>query len=287
MAAAPDTILFIHGLWMTPRSWEHWRERFESRGYKTIAPSWPGLEVEVEALNRDPEPLARLDMLEVVDHYERIIRGLDRPPLIVGHSIGGTITQVLLDRGLGAAAVGIAPGTVKGVRDLPLTTLRASFPVLWNPFNLQRAVPINRKQFHYAFMNTATREESDAVHERYAVPAAAKVLSRIALASVQRDSPTAVDFTRDDRAPFLSIAFENDHIVPPKAARHNVEKYTSKATTEFKEFPGRPHFPGAPGWEEVADFAIAWVQEHAPGGTGDTPIAVDVQVSEESRDRAT
>ena len=263
MSTAPaptnsETIILIHGLWMTPRSWEHWIERYESRGHRVLAPSWPGLEAEVEELRRDPSPMKGLGITKIADHYEGIIRGLDSPPIIMGHSIGGAVTQVLLDRGLGRAAVGVAPGTVKGVPDLPLSTLRSAFPVLGNPFNRGKATGLSPKQFHYAFCNTMSREESDKVYERYHVPAANRALFDVGFATFTRNAPTTVDFTKDDRAPMVFIAFENDHIVPPKAARHNVEKYKSKAITAFKEFPGRPHFPGAPGWEEVADYAIDW-----------------------------
>jgi pimeloyl-ACP methyl ester carboxylesterase len=109
-----NTVVLIHGLWMTPRSWEGWAARYEARGYRVLAPAWPGLEVEVEELRRDPSPLTRLDVRKVVDHYDGIIRGLDSPPIVMGHSLGGTITQLLLDRGLGAAGVGVASATVKG-----------------------------------------------------------------------------------------------------------------------------------------------------------------------------
>lgn len=255
----PDTIVLIHGLWMTPRSWEAWIDRYQSRGYTVLAPAWPGLDVEVEALNRDATPLTKLDVNTVVDHYASIIRALDRPPIIMGHSLGGTIVQVLLARGLGAAAVGVAPATVKGVLDLPLATLRSSRPVLGNPFNRGKATGLSAKQFHYAFGNTMTREESDAVYARYHVPAANRVLFEIALANLSRNAPTKVDFASDARAPMLFIAFEKDHVVPPKPIRHNVGKYSrSKAITAYKEFLDRPHFPGAPGWEEVADYALAW-----------------------------
>lgn len=264
MPDTPDTILFIHGLWMTPRSWERWAARYESRGYRVLAPAWPGMEAEVEALNRDPSPIAKLDLATVVDHCDLIIRALDSPPLIMGHSTGGTLVQLLLDRGLGAAGVGVASGTVKGVRDLPLSTIRATSPVLRNPFNRGKAGPLSAKQFHYAFGNTLSREESDRIYERYHVPAANTVLFELAFASLSRKSPATVDFGRDDRAPLLFIAFEHDHIVPPKASRHNAEKYgKSKAMTAFEEFPGRPHFPGAPGWEEVADYALSWAIANA------------------------
>jgi pimeloyl-ACP methyl ester carboxylesterase len=260
----PDTILLIHGLWMTPRSWEKWAERYEGRGYKVIAPAWPGMEAEVEALNADPSPIAKLDVTQIVDHYDGIIRGLDRPPIIMGHSLGGTIVQLLLDRNLAAAGVGVASGTVKGVPDLPLSTLRSSRPVLGNPFNRGRATPLTPKQFHYAFTNTLSQEDSDEVYERYHVPCANRVLFEAAFASLHHNAPTKVDFRNDERAPLLFVAFEHDHIVPPSAIRHNAEKYAdSKSVTGFEEFPDRPHFPGVPGWEEPADYALDWAVRHA------------------------
>jgi pimeloyl-ACP methyl ester carboxylesterase len=264
----PDTIVLIHGLWLTGRSWEHWAERYESRGYKVLAPSWPGMEVEVEALNRDPGAIGELHIDEIVDHYEEIIRGLESPPIIMGHSFGGTFTQLLVDRGLGAAGVGIASGTVKGVPDLPLSTIRATSPVLRNPFNRGKAIPLDAKQFHYGFTNTMEREESDKIYERYHVPAASTVLFEGAFANLHRHPPTEVDFSKNDRAPLLFVAFEKDHIVPPKATKHNAKKYADagcEAITAYREFPGRPHFPGAPGWEEVADYALDWAV--APRGT--------------------
>jgi pimeloyl-ACP methyl ester carboxylesterase len=264
MAESPDTILFIHGLWMTPRSWEHFASRYESRGYKVLAPGWPGTEGEVEALRSDPSLFDGLDLMAVVEHYDRIIRQLDAPPIIMGHSLGGTVTQILLSRGLGAAAVGFAPGTVKGVPDLPLSTLRSSFPVLRNPFKRGKGIPFTKKQFAYAFANTLDREASDQLWERYAVPAASCVLFDVALATLSKNSPATVNFRNDDRAPMLFMAFGEDHVVPPKPIKHNVEKYAgSKALTEYREFPGRPHFPGVPGWEEVADVALSWALENA------------------------
>jgi pimeloyl-ACP methyl ester carboxylesterase len=164
--------------------------------------------------------------------------------------------------------VGVASGTVKGVLDLPFSTLKSSSPVLRNPFNKGRAIPLDKKQFHYAFGNTMSQEESDAIYERYHVPAAATVLFEVAFANLHLHAPTKVNFENDERAPLLFIAFEEDHVVPPKATRHNAEKYEdSKAITEFKEFPGRPHFPGAPGWEEVSDFALTWAMENAVART--------------------
>jgi pimeloyl-ACP methyl ester carboxylesterase len=174
------------------------------------------MEGEVEALNDDPSPIAELDVDQIVEHYARIIDGLDKPPIIMGHSLGGTIMQVLLDRGLGAAGVGVASGTVKGVPDLPLSTLRTTLPALRNPFKRNAAVPLAPRQFHYAFTNTLSEEESDEVYERYHVPCAVTVLREAAFASLHRDAPTKVDFANDDRAPLLFITFEHDHTIPPE-----------------------------------------------------------------------
>jgi pimeloyl-ACP methyl ester carboxylesterase len=268
---APDTIVLIHGLWLTPRSWEGWIERYESRGYRVLAPSWPGMEGEVEALNGDPSPIASLTVEQIVNHYESIIIDLARPPIVMGHSFGGTFTQILLDRGLGAAGVGVASATVKGVRDLPLSTIKVASPAL-SPFKKGEAVPLTAKEFHYAFANTLSRAESDLLYARYHVPAASTVLRQYAFANFHRDAPTKVDFRREARAPLLFIGFGEDHVMPPKVVRHNEEKYDdSSSITEFSEFPGRPHFPGAPGWEEVADYALAWASERASMPTAVAP----------------
>ena len=196
---------------------------------------------------RRPAPIAGLEIDQIVDHYEQIIRALPSPPIIIGHSFGGAFMQVLLDRGLGAAGVGIASATVKGVLDLPLSTIRATSPVLRNPFGDHKAVPLNEKQFHYAFANTLPQAESDELFRRYHVPAASSVLREGAFANFRRNPPTKVRFDRR-RAPLLFIAFGEDHIIPPKASHHNMEKYAdSETTVAFKEYPGRPALPGRRG----------------------------------------
>jgi pimeloyl-ACP methyl ester carboxylesterase len=280
MSEPTDTIVLIHGLWMTPLSWEHWIDRFTSRGHKVLAPAWPGMERSVEELRRDPSPMKGLGAAQIVDHYDKIIRGLEQPPIIMGHSFGGSFVQLLLNRGLGSAGVGIDAGTVSGVRDLPLSTLKSAFPILGNPLNRNRATALTAKQFRYAFGNTVSEEESQAAYDRYAVPAANRVLFEGAFASVSPKSPFKVDFGKSDRAPLLFIAGGDDHVVPAKVNRSNARKYAkSSALTEVKEFPGRSHYTvGEPGWEAVADYALAWATEHAtrrasvpqavPDGTG-------------------
>jgi len=258
--ATSDTIVLIHGLWMTPRSWEHWVTRYTAAGYTVLAPAWPGLDAEVEALNADPTPLTKLSITSIVDHYERIIRDLDRPPTIIGHSFGGTFVQLLLHRGLGAAGVAIASSTVKGVLRLPLSTVRATLPVLRNPANRHRAVPLTPEQFHYAFTNTLTAAESREVYDRYHVPAAAGVLFEGAFANLNPRAATKVDFANQSRAPLLFIAGGADRVIPPTVNRDNAWKYRrSSALTAYREYPGRSHFTiGQPGWEDVADYALSW-----------------------------
>jgi pimeloyl-ACP methyl ester carboxylesterase len=261
----PDTVVLIHGLWMTPKSWENWIERYESRGYTVIAPAWPGLDRDVEELRRDPSKLSHLDIEQILGHYERIIRELDTPPIIIGHSFGGTFAQVLNDRGLGAATVSIDGSTIRGVRDLPFSTLKSAFHVLGNPLNRGKGVPFNEKHFRYAFGNTLSEEDSRAAWERYAVPAAARVLFQGAMANLDPRTPLKVDFEKDDRAPLLFIGGGKDHVVPAKVSRKMAAKYgRSNAVTEYKEFAERSHFTaGEPGWEQVADYALSWATEHA------------------------
>ncbi|MEV0807087.1 alpha/beta fold hydrolase [Micromonospora sp. NPDC050200] len=281
MSTAPtgrvDTIMLIHGLWMTPRSWEHWARRYRALGFRVLTPAWPGMEAEVETLRADPAPIAGLTLGRIIDHYAALVRELPNPPLIMGHSFGGLISQVLLDRGLGGAVVAIAPASVKGVFRLPVSTLRSAYPVLRNPANRHKAVPITADEFRYAFGNTISREESDRAWQRYAVPAAGHVLFEGAFANLDARSPATVDNGRDDRAPLLLIAGGNDHVSPPQLVRSNATLYRrSRAITDYQEFPERSHFTvGEPGWEAVADRALDWAVEMAttrsPAIVGDAP----------------
>ncbi len=260
-----DTIVLIHGLWMTPLSWEHWVAHFEGRGHRVLAPSWPGFDRDIDDVRRDTQPYEGLGITEIVDHYDEIIRGLDAPPIVMGHSFGGLITQILLDRGLGAAGVAIDPAQPKGVLALPLSTLRIVWPVLSNPANKNKAKALTAEQFHYAFGNTLSEAESNAVYERYAVPATNRTLFQAGLANLNPRAASKVNLRNNDRAPLLIIGGGSDHVVPPRTSRTNFKLYhRSKAITEYKEFPGRSHFTvGQDGWEEVADYALDWATSHA------------------------
>jgi pimeloyl-ACP methyl ester carboxylesterase len=249
---------------MTPRSWEHWKERYERRGYQVLTPAYPGLEVEVEALREDPSPIANLTVTDTLAHLESVIRGLGRPPLIMGHSYGGLLTQLLLDRGVGAAGVAIDSAPPEGIRKVPPAQLKALFPAFENPANRHRAVGFTPKQFHYAFTNTLTEEESAEVYERYYIAAPGRFVWDGFLSNVKPGhQDTWVNFKNDERAPLLLIAGGVDHVMPAAVNRSNFEHYKSAAHTDYKEFEGRSHFTvGQPGWEQVADYALNWANEH-------------------------
>jgi pimeloyl-ACP methyl ester carboxylesterase len=251
---------------MTPRSWEGWVAHYEAKGMRVVTPGYPGFEVEVEALRENPQIIADLTVPETVDHLAGVIEALDEPPIIMGHSFGGTLTQLLLARGLGAAAVVVDSAPTEGVRVTPPSQARSLFPALRNPANRRRAVGFTPEEFHYAFTNTLTEEESLAVWERYAIPAPGAWVWDYGLIANFKPGhqETWVDFTAD-RAPLLFIAGEKDHIMPPSVNRSNAKHWEkSPALTEYYEFEGRDHWTcAAPGWEAVADHALDWALAHA------------------------
>ena len=264
---APDTIVLVHGFWVTPLSWEKWVERYEAKGYRVLAPSYPGFEVRVEALREDPSPIEKLTIPAVVERFEDAIAELDKPPIIIGHSAGGLFTQILLDRGHSAAGVVIDSVPAEGIRVVPVSQIRSLFPFLRNPANRHRAVGFTPEQFHYAFTNTLSREESDEVYERYHVPASGNLIWAGPLANfTPGHQDTYVNFRNEDRAPLLFIAGSEDNIMPPAVNESNAKHYRhTKSVTDYKEFEGRSHYGviGGVGWEEVADHALEWAVEHA------------------------
>ena len=265
-AAIPDTIVLVHGFWMTPRSWEKWVKHYEARGYRVLAPAYPGLEVEVEALREDPSPIEALTVPTIIEHYESIIDELDVPPIIIGHSAGGLFTQILIDHGYGAAGVAIDSVPAEGIKVVPVSQIRALFPILSHPSNRHKAVGFTKEQFHYAFANTLSREDSDAAYGRYYVPASGRLVWAGPLANfTPGHQDTYVNFRNEDRAPLLFIAGGDDNLIPPAVNESNVKHYRhTNSVTDYKEFPGRSHYTvGQDGWEEVADYALGWAEEHA------------------------
>ncbi|MFC0713322.1 alpha/beta hydrolase [Cellulomonas biazotea] len=266
MTTPPDTIVLVHGLWMTPRSWEGWVEHYTAKGFRVLTPGYPGFEIEVEALRENPDLIAKLTVPEVVDHLAAVIEGLDVPPIIMGHSFGGTLTQLLLARGLGAAGVVVDSAPTEGVRVTPLSQLKSLSAAFTSLSKRHGAVAFTPEQFHYAFTNTLSREESDKVYERYAIAAPGAWIWAYGLIANYKPGhqETWVDYG-NDRAPLLFIAGGKDHIMPASVNRSNAKHYDkSPALTEYHEFPDRDHWTcAAPGWEAVADKALDWALEHA------------------------
>jgi len=262
------TIVLIHGLWLTPRSWESFRTFYEERGYKVLTPAWPRIHGEVEDVRRDPSALAGLGVIEIADHYEQIIKTLDEPSIIMGHSFGGLIVQILLDRGLGAAGVAIDAVPPKGVFRLPFSALRAASGVLSNPINYGRVPPFTFEQFRYAFGNNVSEEQARKFYERYAIPGPGRPIFQVATANLDPRAATKVNYGNGGRAPLLLIAGSEDHQVPVSMVRENFKRYgRSTAITELKEFPGRSHLIAIQdGWQEVAEYALSWAQTKAGGG---------------------
>ena len=263
---APDTIVLIHGFWVTPRSWEDWIKYYEAKGYQVIAPAYPGFEVEVEALNADPSPIEAVTVPQIIGHLEEIVGGLDKPPVLIGHSAGGVFTQILLDHGYGAAGVAINSAPTEGVQVIPLSQVKSTFPVLKNPANRHRAVGFTLDQWTYAFTNTFSEEQSKATYERYHIPASGHIFWGTALANVTPGhQDNWVNYHNDKRAPLLFISGSQDHLMPPSIQRSNAKHYKSATITEITEFAGPHLLPSQEGWEQVADYALDWALAHIAG----------------------
>jgi pimeloyl-ACP methyl ester carboxylesterase len=264
-APAPDrAIVLIHGFWVTPRSWEVWIAHYEAKGYTVLAPAYPGFEVEVEALNADPSPIEALTIDAIVERMSEVVRGLDVPPILMGHSAGGVFTQLLLDRGLGACGVAINSAPTEGVPVIPLSQIKATFPVLKNPANRHKAVGFTHEQWQYAFTNGFPEEESRRLYERYHVPASGAIFWESAFATITPGHQGSyVDYHNADRAPLLFISGADDHLMPPSIQRSNAKHYKADGTvTEVVEYPGPHLLPSWPGWEVVADHALEWAEAH-------------------------
>lgn len=260
------TVVFVHGAWVTPRSWEPFIGFFEGRGYTCLAPAWPGKDRSVEAIRADPSPLIGLGIAEIVDHYARIIRDLPEPPILIGHSFGGLVVQVLLDQGLGAAGVAIDSAPPQGIFAYEPSAYRALASVLLTWGGWRKVVRWSFEQFRYAFVHSLPPDEQHAAYETYVTPETGRVFFQAAFANFAPGSPAKVNFRNATRAPLLIVAGEVDHIVPAAINRRNFRKYAgSPAVTEFRGFPGRSHWIIAQaGWEEVAGFAADWIEAHTP-----------------------
>jgi len=260
-------IIFIHGAWVTPLCWEPMLGYFRARGYECIAPAWPGKDRPIEAIRADPSPLAGLGIGEIAAHYEGLVRGLDEPPILIGHSFGGLIVQLLLDRGLGACGVAIDSAPPSGVWAFEPTAFRSLGSVLLTWQGWRRVVRWSLRRFGYAFVNTLAPADQQAAYERHVTPETGRIFFQGALAGLTRGSPCRVDFRNGSRAPLFLIAGGADHIVPAVINERNYRKYAhSGAVTAFRAFPGRSHWTIAEdGWEAVAEAVSTWIEAPIAG----------------------
>ena len=254
-------LLLIHGAWLSSQSWENFADYFDKRGFAVSAPEWPRKHGDVEALRADTEALKGLGLDEIVDHYETQIRALERPPVLIGHSFGGLIVELLLDRGLGRAGIALSPAPPKGILVLPFSSLKAAAPALAHPSKWHGVVTLTLEEFTYGFVNTFSPEQAAEAYERYAVPETGQIFYEAGFANFRMDPPSEVDFKNAERAPLLIIGADQDKTVPASLSRKQFEKYErSSATTEYREFEGRPHLlMAADGWEEVAASIDSWL----------------------------
>jgi pimeloyl-ACP methyl ester carboxylesterase len=261
--AAESPVLFIHGLWLHASSWDPWVEVFTHAGYRASAPGWPGDPATVSEAREKPDSMADHGIDDVVEHYAKIIAGLDARPILIGHSFGGMIAQKLLGQDLATAAVAIDAAQIKGVLPLPLSALRATLPVFKNPANRHRTVTLTAEQFRFAFGNAIPAEESDALFERWAMPAPGKPLFEAAAANFNPHSPAKVATDNSGRGPLLLIMGGRDHTVPEAVTRATLKQYRhSEAVTDIREFADRAHSLTIDhGWREVADATLAWLAE--------------------------
>jgi pimeloyl-ACP methyl ester carboxylesterase len=258
-------VVFVHGLWLLPSSWDRWAGMFEEAGYIALTPGWPDDPETVAEANANPELFAHKTVGQVADHFDKVVRGLKKKPAIVGHSFGGLLAQILAGRGLSAATVAIDPAPFRGVLPLPLSALKSAWPVLGNPANRNRAIPLTFEQFHYAFANAVSEDEAKQLYATFAVPAAGAPLFQAAAANLNPWTEVKVDTANPERGPLLIISGEKDHVVPWAIANASFKQQEhNQGVTEIVEIPGRGHaLTIDSGWREVADRALTFVRRFA------------------------
>ncbi|HKB47037.1 MAG TPA: alpha/beta hydrolase [Ktedonobacterales bacterium] len=265
-ASGLQPVVFVHGLWLLASSWDRWRTLFEEKGYTTLAPGWPDDPDTVEEAKQDPEAFAHKHIKQVTDHYVDAIRQLKTKPAVIGHSFGGLIAQRLAGEGVSVVTVAVDPAPFRGVLPLPLSALKSASPVLGNPLNFTRAVPLTFEQFRFAFANAVDESEAHELFDTYAVPAPGAPLFQAATANLNPWTEAQVDTNNPERGPLLLISGEHDNTVP-WAITHASYKQQEKnlGVTEIKEIPDRGHSLTIDhGWREVAEVALAFIAQYAP-----------------------
>lgn len=260
------TVVFVHGGWITPSCWDPFVSYFGARGYRCLAPAWPGKDRPIEAIRADPSPLAGLGVEAIVERYAEVVRGLDEPPVLIGHSFGGLFVQLLLDRGLGSAGIVIDSAPPKGVFAFYPTSLVSLGRILVTPFGWRKVVHWSFAEFRFAFVHTMSLSDARAIWDREIIPDSGRPFFEVGYSFLDPHSPATVDFANPARAPLLLIAGLADRAIPPGVARRTLKAYrASPARTELRTFPGRTHWIIAqPGWEEVAQACIDWIETTEP-----------------------
>jgi non-heme chloroperoxidase len=261
-ATGRQPVVFVHGLWLLPSSWDRWAAVFDEAGYTPLTPGWPDDPETVAEANAHPEVFANKTVGQVADHFDAVVRKLDKRPAIIGHSFGGLLAQILAGRGLASATVAIDPAPFRGVLPLPFSALKSAWPVLHNPANRKRAIPLTFEQFRFAFANAVSEDEAKELYATFAVPAAGAPLFQAAAANLNPWTEAKVDTDNPERGPLLIISGEKDNTVPWSIANASFKQQAdNKAVTEIVEMPRRGHALTIDnGWREVADTALAFVR---------------------------
>ena len=279
-ATKATPVVFVHGLWLLPSSWDRWARLFEEAGYVAVTPGWPDDPDTVAQAREHPEVFAGKGITEIADYEEAIIRRLNRKPVIIGHSFGGLLTMILAGRGLAAASVAISPAPFRGVLPLPLSALRTASVALRNPENWNRAVPLTYEQFKYGFANAVGEDEAKELYLGYSVPGAGEPLFQAASANINPWSEAQVDTMNPKRGPMLIISADSDHTVPWAIANASYKKEKrNKGVTEIVKMEGRGHsLTIDAGWQEVAENALEFIKRFAYSSFSLNPRAtVEVQ----------
>jgi non-heme chloroperoxidase len=261
-ATALQPVVFVHGLWLLPSSWDRWATVFEDAGYTALAPGWPDDPDTVEEANAHPELFAGKTVGQVANHYAGVIAKLDRKPAVIGHSFGGLLAQMIAGRGLSAATVAIDAASFRGVLALPISALKSARPVIGNPANYHRAVPLTYEQFRFGFANAVSEEEAKELYETFAVPASGTPLFQVATENVNPWTEVKVDSKNPERGPLLIITGEKDNTAPTAMAEGIYKKQQrNPGVTEIVELPNRGHaLVIDSGWREVADAALRFIR---------------------------
>jgi pimeloyl-ACP methyl ester carboxylesterase len=259
-ATGLQPVVFVHGLWLLPNSWERWAMLFEDAGYVALAPGWPDDPESVADANANPEVFANKTVGQIADHQERVVRALHRKPALVGHSFGGLIVQMLAGRGVSSATVAISPAPFRGVP--PFSAIKSGWPVLSNPANRHRAVPLTFEEFQYGFANAVSQHEAQELYENFAVPGSGAPVFQAAVANFNPSTEAQVDRENPDRGPLLIVAADEDHTVPVAVSRAAFEQQQRNiGVTEFVEMHDRGHALTIDhGWRDVAETALTFIR---------------------------